>query len=471
MTERRCAAVVLCAGKGTRMKSQHPKVLHPVLGRPLGAWSLGLANELNAAPLVVVVGHEAERVEAGLRASCDGALAFALQAEQKGTGHAVQMALPSVPEDVDDVLILYGDTPLLTRERLQALLDAHAAADTPLSMLVCELDDPSGYGRVVRDDKGAIQKVVEDRDCDEQQRAITEWNPGIYVCQRAFLADGLSKLEPNNDQGELYLTDLVEMGAKSGGVTGVDLPPEDALGVNDRAQLAEATGVLAERLKRAHMKAGVTLLDPARTWIEATVELGQDVVIHPGVSLKGATKIEAGVEIHEGCVLTDSLVEAGATLHPYSICEDASVGPKASVGPFGRMRPAARLEEGAKIGNFVEMKKATLGKGSKANHLAYIGDATIGEGCNIGAGTITCNYDGFGKHQTVMGDRVFIGSNSTLVAPVTIETDAYVGAGSTVNKNVPADALAISRAKQENKEGYAARIRRRNEARKKKQGK
>ncbi len=459
------ASIVLCAGKGTRMKSRVPKVLHSVAGRPLGAWSLARAFELGASPVIAVVGHEAEAVKQGLAPHVSGDLRFALQAEQRGTGHAVMCGLESLPDVADEVLVLYGDTPLLRRESLQALIDAHARASGPLAMLTTTLDEPSGYGRIVRGPAGEVRAVVEHKDCSEEQRSLREVNPGIYLVDTGFLRGALAKLGTNNAQGELYLTDLVAMAAEQGGVTAVSVSSEETLGVNDRCQLAESERVLRDRLRRQWMLAGVTLEDPATTYLDVTVSLGSDVVLGPGVVLRGDTRVADLVHIGTGCVLSDTVVDEGARLAPYTVCEQAHVGPAVQAGPFARLRPGADLRERSRVGNFVEVKKTVLGKGAKANHLAYLGDAVIGEDCNVGAGTITCNYDGIGKHKTVLGDRVFIGSNSTLVAPVTVESDAYVGAASTISRDVPKDALAIARARQENKEGYAARIRSRNERR------
>lgn len=462
------ASIVLLAGKGTRMKSRVPKVLHPAAGRPLGAWPLVRAVEIGASPIVAVVGHEAEAVKQGLSSHVEGELRFALQEHQRGTGHAVMCGLEALTENVDKVLILYGDTPLLRTDTLSSLVDAHASGSGPLAMLTTHLEEPAGYGRIVRGARGEVRAIVEHKDCSDEQRTITEVNPGIYLVEAAFLREGLSRLQTNNSQGELYLTDLVAMAAEQGGVTSREVAFEETLGVNDRYQLSLAERVLHDRLRRQWMLEGVTMQDPSTTYIDATVTLGSDVLLAPGVVLRGDTRVASDVEIGVGCVLTDTVVDEGARIHPYTVCEDAHVGPAAHAGPFARLRPGADLREAARVGNFVEVKKAVLGKGSKANHLAYLGDAEIGEGCNVGAGTITCNYDGFGKHKTVLGDRVFIGSNSTLVAPVRIDSDAYVGAASTISRDVPKDALAIGRAKQENKEGYAARIRSRNQSRAKK---
>mgnify|MGYP000639526621 CR=1 FL=1 len=465
------ACILLAAGKGTRMKSDLPKVLHPILGQPLGHWPVQTGLALSPQRTVVVVGHGADDVTASLKKAFGDDVDTALQAEQNGTGHAVMCGMPALGDDFDgDVLILYGDTPLLQTADLQALLDAHAKSDAPLSLLTSIVDDPTGYGRITRDDDGNVTGIVEHRDCDDDQLLIDEMNPGIYVVNAAWLRANLQKLKADNDQGEYYLTDLVGLAAQEGAaLASIEVDEEDILGVNDRAQLSDAAAILQERLVRAWMKEGITIDQPHTVHLDASVVLEPGVHLGPQVVLRGTTSVAAGAHLDVGCVLDDTVVKAGAKLLPYTVCEEAIVGENATVGPFARLRPAAVLETGSKVGNFVEMKKATLGEGAKANHLAYIGDATVGKGANIGAGTITCNYDGHAKHQTILGEGVFVGSNSTLVAPLTIEDGAYVAAGSTVGKNVPADALAISRAKQDNKEGYAARIRRRNAQRKKRQ--
>jgi bifunctional UDP-N-acetylglucosamine pyrophosphorylase/glucosamine-1-phosphate N-acetyltransferase len=453
------ASIVLCAGQGTRMKSDLPKVLHEACGRPLGAWPLRAAQAAGADAIVAVVGHQADRVQVALSADFGDGLAFALQEEQRGTGHAVLCGVPALPDDADDVLILYGDTPLLKPETLLALVERRRTEGVPLGLLTAELEQPAGYGRMVRDDAGVVREIVEHKDATPEQRAIREVNPGIYAVDAAFLKEKLSTLTADNAQGELYLTDLVALAYADGGTVSLPMATEEMLGVNDRRQLAEAGAVLQRRICDEWLVAGVTMRDPASVHIDATVNLAPDVTLGPGVSLRGTTRVERDVLVDVGCVLTDTIVQEGAALHPYSICEHAHVGPGCQVGPFARLRPDAHMLKGAKVGNFVEMKKTVLGEGSKANHLAYLGDATIGKGVNVGAGTITCNYDGFGKHPTILEDGVFIGSNSTLVAPLTVEENAYVAAASCVGKDVPSGALAISRARQENKDGYADRLR------------
>jgi bifunctional UDP-N-acetylglucosamine pyrophosphorylase/glucosamine-1-phosphate N-acetyltransferase len=316
---------------------------------------------------------------------------------------------------------------------------------------------PTGYGRILRNENGDINGVVEENDASPTQKQINEVNPGIYAFDAEFLHDALSGLKSHNAKNEYYLTDVIAMAGSS--VVGMHVPASETLGINDREQLAEAEQILRRRILSKWMKAGVTCMDPASTYIDNDVQVGQDVLLGPGVMLLGKTKVGNNVSIGAGSILTHTTVDDHARIHPYSVCDEAHIGTKAEVGPFARLRPLARLDESTKIGNFVEVKKSHFKKGSKANHLAYVGDTDVGENCNIGAGTITCNYNGFGKHKTTLEDGVFIGSNCTLVAPLVVGEQAYVAAGSTVTKDVPSNALAISRGRQENKEGYAARIR------------
>jgi bifunctional UDP-N-acetylglucosamine pyrophosphorylase/glucosamine-1-phosphate N-acetyltransferase len=477
MSANRLSAIVLSAGKGTRMKSERAKVLHPVLGWPLGHYAVERALETGAVPVVVVVGHGRGEVEAALRQAFAHRAETAVQEEQRGTGHAARIGLARLDElhpgaDDDTVLILYGDTPLLKTSTLRALVSARDSVRAPLAMLTMRLRDPTGYGRIVRDDEGRVLKIVEHKDANDDVRAIDEVNPGIYAVARGFLRHALSTLKNDNVQGEFYLTDIVEratehMDTDSEGIPTLEVSREETLGVNDRRQLAEASSVLRQREIARHQEAGVTFEMPESVYLEEDVAIGSDAVIGPFVTLRRGARIGARVVIESGVVIARSAIGDDAVIHAHSVVEDASVGERASVGPFARLRPEAVLEDDTRVGNFVEVKKARLKKGAKANHLAYIGDAEVGERTNIGAGTITCNYDGIGKHQTTLGDDVFIGSNSTLVAPITIESGAYVGAGSTVTRDVPKGALALSRARQENKEGYADKIRARNAARKK----
>ncbi|NOK34002.1 UDP-N-acetylglucosamine diphosphorylase/glucosamine-1-phosphate N-acetyltransferase [Corallococcus exercitus] len=450
------AAVVLCAGKGTRMKSEKAKVLHPILGRPLCAYPLKRALELGATHVVPVVGHQASEVEKSIRAHFpDAPLRFALQKEQRGTADAVKAAQDALKGHDGRVLILYGDVPLLRKETLQALLSAHDAAGGVLALVSTTLEDPTGYGRVIREG-GKVARIVEHKDCTPEQRAVKECNAGIYSVDAAFLWKALAEIKPVNAQGEYYLTDLVEMAAKQGPVGAVDADATETAGVNDKVELAARARVLQQRINEAHMRAGVSIQDPATAYIEEGITIGTDTEVGPSVSLMAGTVIGKNVTIGQGSVLTASHVADGTHIKPYSVLEEARVGERCIIGPFSRLRPATELAEEVHLGNFVETKKARIGKGSKANHLTYLGDANIGAGCNIGAGTITCNYDGVNKHLTELGDGVFIGSDSQLVAPVKVGDGGYVGAGTTVTKNVPPGSLAVSRAPQVVKEGWVA---------------
>jgi len=453
------AAIVLAAGKGTRMKSGLAKVLHEANGKPLAWYPIRRALALRCDPVVVVVGHQGDEVRARLEALFPGApLVFAVQREQKGTGHAVLAARRALAGHDGRVLILYGDVPLLTDETLRTL--TRAGRGNPVAFLSMRPADPTGYGRVVRDARGRVEAIVEHKDASAAVRAIDECNAGLYDCDAAFLWKALRKVGASNAQGEYYLTDLIAAAHAAGRpAVAVEAPVEEVSGVNDRVELAAAARVLRRRIAERWMRAGVTLIDPDSTFLDEEVELGADVLVEPHVRIGGATRIGAGTRIGFGSVIVDSTVGARVTVKPYSVFEEARVGDRAQVGPFARLRPGTVLAEDVHIGNFVETKKATLGRGSKANHLAYLGDATIGSGCNVGAGTITCNYDGVNKLPTVLGDGVFIGSDTQLVAPVTVGDGAYVGAGSTIVRDVPAGALALSRSEQVIKEGWATRRR------------
>ena len=448
------AAVVLCAGKGTRMNSSRAKVLHPLLGRPMAWYPISRAFEAGASNVVAVVGHQSDEVKRVLEEAFVGkGLSFALQAEQNGTGHAVACAHGALSEFRGAVLILSGDVPLLTSDTLMLLISAYRDGAGPLALLSFRPGDPTGYGRLVREG-GKLKRIVEQKDATPAQREIDEVNAGIYLADAQFLFGALETLTPKNAQGELYLTDII---AQAGDVAVVEADPDEIGGINDRAQLAALTRALQQRINRAHLAAGVTMLSPETTFIDEGVELGRDTVLGPAVSLHGATRIGAQVTVGQGCIITRSIVGDGVELKPYCVLEDAQVGSKSIIGPFARLRPGTELAEGVHLGNFVETKKAKIGKGSKANHLTYLGDTVIGEGCNIGAGTITCNYDGVNKHLTTLGDRVFIGSDSQLVAPVSVGNDGYVAAGTTVTEDIPAGALGLSRATQVIKEGWTAR--------------
>jgi len=451
------AAVVLCAGKGTRMKSEKAKLLHPLLGHPLCWYPIRRAFELGVFRLVAVLGHQAEQVRTALeRSFARQPIRFALQAEQRGSADAVKSARPELVDQAGPILIVNGDVPLLRVETLRALVDEHRKSKALLTISTAPFPDPTGYGRVLRA-SGRILRVVEEKDASSKQKKICECNAGIYVADSNFLWDALTKIRADNAQAELYLTDLVELAARKKKVGSHLIAAEEAAGVNDRAELAACAKVLQGRINTGWMKAGVTLMDPDSAYIAEDVEIGSDCEIGPSVSILGSSRLGRGVSVGQGTVVLDSDIGDGTQVRPYSVLEEAKVGPRCLIGPFSRLRPATELGPQVHLGNFVETKKARLGKGTKANHLSYLGDAEIGAGVNIGAGTITCNYDGVLKHQTVLGDGVFVGSDTQLVAPVRVGDGAYIGAGTTVTKDVPPLSLTISRSPQLIKEGWAAK--------------
>ena len=452
------AAVVLAAGKGTRMKSRRAKVLHEMGGRPLAWYAVKRALDAGASPVVVVVGHQAEAVEAALVASLPGApLRFAVQEKQLGTAHAVLAARRGLRGFDGPVAILSGDVPLLETETLLRVVRARARARAPLAFATMTLDAPRGYGRVVRDAGGRPARIVEERDATEAERAIGEVNAGLYCADATFLWKGLARIDAENAQDEFYLTDLVAMAARRDGAVAVDVAPEEASGVNDREELARAAKVLLRRRARALMRAGVTIEDPDRFDCDEGVEIGPDTVIEPGARLLGRTRVGAACRIGAGVILRDAVLDAQVTVLPYTVVNESTIGARAIVGPFSRLRPGSTIEEEAHVGNFVETKKTVLGKGAKANHLSYLGDSVVGAGANVGAGTITCNYDGEKKHPTRIGAGAFIGSDSILVAPIEIGDRAYIAAGSVVTESVPDGALALGRARQVTKEGWVDR--------------
>nr|WP_218959755.1 bifunctional UDP-N-acetylglucosamine diphosphorylase/glucosamine-1-phosphate N-acetyltransferase GlmU [Cupriavidus sp. IK-TO18] len=429
---------------GKRMVSDLPKVLHPVAGRPMLAHVLDTARALSPSRLVVVVGHGAAHVREAV-AAYD--VAFAEQAQQLGTGHAVMQALPLL-DDSQPTLVLYGDVPLTTAATLKALV-AEAGSER-FGVLTVEMPDPTGYGRIVRDAAGSIVRIVEQKDASEAVKAIREINTGIIVCPTGHLRRWLSTLGNDNAQGEYYLTDTVERAAREG-VEIVSAQPAaiwETLGVNSKLQLAEVERIHQGNQARRLLEAGVTLLDPARIDVRGELTCGRDVTIDVGCVFEGRVHLEDGANIGAHCVIRNSTVGAGAQLHPFCHVDSARIGPAGRIGPYARLRPGTELGEDVHIGNFVEVKNAQVAAHSKANHLAYVGDATVGSRVNIGAGTITCNYDGVNKHRTVIEDDVFIGSDTQLVAPVTVRRGATLGAGTTLTKEAPADKLTLSRAKQ-----------------------
>ena len=435
--------VVLAAGQGSRMKSDRPKVLHPLAGRPLLAHVLDTARALDPARLVVVHGHGGEQVKAAFP---DPDLHWVEQREQLGTGHAVQQALPAL-EGLDKVLVLYGDVPLIRPASLRGLIEG---TESDLGLMTVTLDDPRGYGRIVRDAAGNVLRIVEEKDADEHERAIREINTGIMLLGVARLRHWLAALRPENAQGEYYLTDVIAMAVHEGVAIHVAQPadPVEAEGVNTRAQLAALERVYQRWQAEALMEAGVTLLDPARLDVRGEVETGRDVTLDVNVILEGRVKLGDGVQVGAGSVLRNVTVAAGTTILEHCVLEDAEIGPDCRIGPFSRIRPGTRLVGGAHVGNFVEIKNSEIGHGSKVNHLSYVGDTTMGGGVNIGAGTITCNYDGANKHRTLIGNEAFIGSNTALVAPVSVGDGATIGAGSVIVKEAPAGELTLARARQ-----------------------
>jgi bifunctional UDP-N-acetylglucosamine pyrophosphorylase/glucosamine-1-phosphate N-acetyltransferase len=449
------AAIVLAAGKGTRMKTRRAKVLHEVCGRPLAFYPVRRALEAGADPVVVVVGHQAAEVEAALRRHLpDAPLRFVLQKEQLGTAHAVLTARPALRGFDGEILILSGDTPLLTAETLRAVVERRGQA--ALAFATMTLDNPTGYGRVVHAPGGGPALVVEEKDATAEERTIREVNAGLYCADASFLWKTLAKIGSKNAQREFYFTDLVALAAEGLGAVASRVSPVEAAGVNDQEELSLAARALTRRLGQELMKAGVTIEDPERFDCDEGVAVGPDTVLEPSVRLRGATRIGASCRIGQGAILTDMEIADGVTVHPYCVFEKSSIAPAAVVGPFTRLRPGSEVGEGAHLGNFVELKKTRIGKGAKANHLTYLGDASIGAGTNVGCGTVTCNYDGEKKHPTVIGERAFVGSDAILVAPITIGDGAYVAAGSTLTEDVPPGALAVGRARQVNKDGWVA---------------
>ncbi|OON32351.1 bifunctional UDP-N-acetylglucosamine pyrophosphorylase / Glucosamine-1-phosphate N-acetyltransferase [Micromonospora haikouensis] len=451
--------VVLAAGEGKRMKSALPKVLHPLLGRTLLGHVLTATGPLRADRTVVVVGHGADRVRAHLAEVAPEAVPV-LQAEQRGTGHAVRIALDAVADAAGTVVVINGDVPLLRPETVAALVDAHEAAGAAATVLAAEVPDPTGLGRIVRDEAGRLRQIVEERDATAEQRALREINAGSYAFDAVRLRDALGKLSTDNDQGEEYLTDVFALLVSAGEPVGVHVATDhvETLGCNDRVELAALRRLLRDRVNEAWMRTGVSILDPATTWIDVTVAVDRDAVIDQNTQLRGRTVVGAEAVVGPDVTLIDTVVGPGATvLRSHAV--DAEVGAGASVGPYAYLRPAARLAEKAKVGTFVEVKNSEVGAGAKVPHLSYVGDATIGARANIGAATIFVNYDGVNKHRTTVGEAAFIGCDTSLIAPVEVGPGAYVAAGSAISQDVPPGALGVTRAPQRSIEGWVARRR------------
>ncbi|MET8982033.1 bifunctional UDP-N-acetylglucosamine diphosphorylase/glucosamine-1-phosphate N-acetyltransferase GlmU [Streptomyces sp. NPDC004539] len=457
---RPAAVVVLAAGEGTRMKSATPKVLHELCGRTLVGHVLAAAGELSPENLVVVVGHAREKVTAHL-AETDAGVRTAVQEQQNGTGHAVRMALEELGGGVDGtVVVVCGDTPLLTGATLAALAGTHHADGNAVTVLTAEVPDATGYGRIVRDAGGAVTAIVEHKDASEAQRAIREINSGVFAFDGQLLADALKKVRTDNSQGEEYLTDVLGILREAGHRVGASVAGDhrEIAGINNRVQLSEARRILNDRLLTRAMLDGVTVIDPATTWVDVTVTFGQDAVVHPGTQLQGTTHIGAGAEVGPNSRLTDTRVGAGARVDN-TVAVSSAIGENASVGPYAYLRPGTRLGAKGKIGTYVETKNASIGEGTKVPHLSYVGDATIGDFSNIGAASVFVNYDGESKHHTVVGSHCKTGSDNMFVAPVTVGDGAYTAAGSVITKDVPPGSLAVARGQQRNIEGWVARKR------------
>ncbi|PSL27122.1 bifunctional UDP-N-acetylglucosamine pyrophosphorylase/glucosamine-1-phosphate N-acetyltransferase [Planomicrobium soli] len=448
-------AVILAAGQGTRMKSKLYKVLHPVCGTPMVEHVTENVSQLGVEKIVTIVGHGAEKVQEQLGAKSE----YALQAEQLGTAHAVQQAASLIEGQAGTTLVVCGDTPLIRPETMQALLDHHHATGAKATILTAIADNPTGYGRILRNEAGSVKRIVEQKDASAEEQLVTEINTGTYCFDNESLFEALKLVSNDNVQGEYYLPDVIEILQKQGETVAAFATDsfEETLGVNDRVALSEAERIMRARIAEKHMRAGVSIIDPASTYISAQAEIGRDTVLQPNVMIEGNTKIGEDCFISSGTTVSNSVIGNRTSIRSSHVY-DSTVGEDVAVGPFAHLRPQSNLGNDVKIGNFVEVKKASLGNNSKVSHLSYIGDAEVGTNVNIGCGTITVNYDGKNKYQTTIEDDSFIGCNSNLIAPVTIGKGSYVAAGSTISKNVPSDALAIARARQENKEGYVTKL-------------
>lgn len=455
------AAVVLAAGKSTRMRSRLPKVLHPVCGRPILAHILHALTDAGVGRRIAVIGHEAETVRSAIDNYFGaGQIEYAYQIEQKGTGHAVQMVEDTLAGFTGTVLVLAGDTPLLSSDVLKLLLAEHAQTGATATVLTAVLPDAGAYGRIVRGENSEVLGIVEAKDATPEQKRIGEINTGVFAFDASALFTALRDLQPNNTQGELYLTDVLGLLRNAGRTVRavVSADTDVILGVNTRVELAEIGAKMRSRILHDLMLSGVTIEDPANTYVEAGVTIGQDTTLLPLTRLAGKTTIGEGCILGPNANITDATIGDNVKARACFV-ESSVVGDNCKIGPFAHIRPGSRLEAGARIGNFVEINRSTLGEKVAAGHLTYIGDATVGAGTNIGAGTITCNYDGYAKHKTVIGENAFIGTHSTLVAPVSVGDRAFVAAASAVTEDVPADALAIARQRQTTKEGWAERRR------------
>jgi bifunctional UDP-N-acetylglucosamine pyrophosphorylase/glucosamine-1-phosphate N-acetyltransferase len=455
--------VILAAGQGKRMKSKLYKVLHPVCGKPMVGHVSDTIRQVGVSRSIAVVGHGAEAVKAYLGDAAE----YVLQSEQLGTGHAVKMAKELLAQENGTTIVICGDTPLVTAETLESLIRLHEERGAAATILTAHLDQPHGYGRVIRDASGSVAKIVEQKDCSPEEDRVQEINTGTYCFDNAKLFSALDRITNQNAQQEYYLTDVV--GIMRGDGDNIEAymtnDPAESIGVNDRVALSEAERLMKERIVRRHMLNGVTVIDPSSTYIGSDVVIGSDTVLYPGTVLSGSTQIAEDCKIGPNAELTDTIVHSGAEIK-YSVLSEAEVGENTSVGPFAYLRPGAKLGNDVKIGDFVEVKNATIDDHSKVSHLSYIGDARVGKHVNIGCGAITVNYDGYNKSITEIEDHAFVGSNVNLIAPVKIGQGAYVVAGSTITKDVPDNDMAIARTRQENKTGYADKLRTRAKAKK-----
>ncbi|MBO6809875.1 MULTISPECIES: bifunctional UDP-N-acetylglucosamine diphosphorylase/glucosamine-1-phosphate N-acetyltransferase GlmU [Marinobacter] len=442
--------VILAAGQGSRMKSALPKVLHPIAGRPMLHHVIATAKQLGAEKIHTVIGHGAEKVR---ETTDEASVNWVTQSEQLGTGHAVAQALPDLPDDAR-VLVLYGDVPLTRHETLDGLVGT--LDDNTLGLLTVTMDNPQGYGRIVRNADGKVQSIVEQKDASAEQQQIREVNTGILAVSAKHLKNWLPTLSNSNAQGEYYLTDIIAMAVDQGLGVSVSQPenPFEVQGVNNRLQLAELERWFQRQQADRLMTEGATLADPARLDVRGELTIGNDLWIDVNVVFEGKVNLGSNVSIGPGCVIKDTTIADGAEIKANSVIEGAVIGAHAQIGPFARIRPGTELAANTKVGNFVETKKAIVGEGSKINHLSYVGDASLGRNVNVGAGTITCNYDGVNKYQTVLGDGVFVGSNTALVAPVTVAAEATIGAGSTITRDVADHELAVARGRQRNISGW-----------------
>ena len=460
--------IILAAGKGTRMKSDLVKVLHPLLGVPMLSYPVELSlRDIKAEKTILVIGHQADKIKERFE---DPRIHFVLQEEQLGTGHAVLQTLAFLQSFNGTVLILCGDVPLVKMETLHSFIDTFWRNESKLSVLTAVVENPSGYGRIIRGPTGWLERIVEEKDSSDEERLIREINTGIFCIKAPFLVDGLREIGQENAQGEYYLTDLVEIGKKRGVRCSAHMvaDPTEVMGINTRADLAVANEVLRQEKVMDLMLSGVTIIDPRTAYVDKTVEIGKDTIVHPNCMLQGKTKIGERCVIESNAKIVDSLIGNEVLVRTNSVITESRIDDGASIGPFAHLRPLTEIKTKVKIGNFVEVKKSVIGRGTKANHLTYIGDSFVGEEVNVGAGTIVCNYDGFEKHQTIIGDRVFVGSNVELVAPVKVGSRSSIGAGTTVTKDVPEGALAISRVKQKNIKGWSKKLDLRHKKNKKK---